>query len=558
MTKTISLLLCAGFLVALLWTPLRAQNSSHAVVPLSATEIAKWREDLRYMAAEMPKRHRNLFHAMTREQFESAVNRLDERIPNLARHQVIVELGRIVAMVKDGHTGIQNFPFDPKINFRSYPLTLYLYKDGLFVQSADPKYANIVGGRVVKIGNATAEQALAAVRDLIFHDNEMGIKGGAPFALVTPEALHTVGIISDMENAPYVIERGGQQITVNLQPFMRPAPVGLGTNFFKPPGWVDARDKAAAPVPLYLKDPENTYWFEYLPDTKTIYVQYNGVQNKADESIADFAKRLFAFVDKNPVESFVLDMRRNGGGNNFLNRPLLLGIIKSKIDERGKFFTIIGRRTFSAAQNLINELEKYTNTIFVGEPTGENVNFYGDSTAIQLPNSGIVVRTSTLWWQNMDPRDRRQWTGPHIAAELTSEDYRNNIDPAMQAIMAYVPRKDLTEAMMEALVKNDVPLAKKIFRDYKRDPANAYVDIEAPVNTLGYRLMEMKRLEQAIEIFKLNVEAFPQSANTYDSLGEAYMNAGNKELAIRNYEKAVELDPSNQNAVQIIKRLREK
>ncbi len=560
MTKTISLLLRASLLVTLLATPLLAQtnNSSHVVAPLSATEIEKWREDLRYMAAEMPKRHRNLFHAMTREQFESAVKRLDERIPTLARHQIIVELGRIVAMVKDGHTGIQSYPFDPKINFRSYPLTLYLYKDGLFVQSADPKYANVVGGRVVKIGNATAEQALNAVHDLVFHDNEMGIKGAAPFALVTPEALHTVGIITDMENAPYVIERGGQQITVNLQPFMRPVPTGHGTNFFKPPGWVDARDKASAPVPLYLKDPENLYWFEYLPDSKTIYVQYNGVQNKADESIADFAKRLFAFVDRNPVERFILDMRRNGGGNNFLNRPLLLGIIKSKIDERGKLFTIIGRRTFSAAQNLINELEKYTNTIFVGEPTGENVNFYGDSTAIELPNSGIVVRTSTLWWQNMDPRDRRQWTGPHIAAELTSEDYRNNVDPAMQAIMAYVPRKDLTEAMMEALVKTDVPLAKKIFWDYKRDPANAYLDIEAPVNTFGYRLMELKRLEQAIEIFKLNVEAFPHSANTYDSLGEAYMNAGNKELAIKNYEKAVELDPSNQNAVQIIKRLREK
>jgi tetratricopeptide (TPR) repeat protein len=559
MMKTIKFLLSASLLIALASTQLVAQSNNHPGAPLSATEIEKWRQDLRYMAAEMPKRHRNLFHSMTREQFESAVKLLDERIPTLERHQVIVELGRIVAMVKDGHTAIQSYPFDPKINFRSYPLTLYLYKDGLFVRSADPKYANVVGGRVVKIGNASAEQALAAVRGLVFHDNEMGIRAASPLALVTPEALHTVGLIKDMENAQFVIERGGQQHTINLQPFTRPTPTGHGTNFFKPAGWVDARDGAQSPTPLYLKDPENLYWFEYLPETKTVYVQYNGVQNKPDESIADFSKRLFEFVEKNPVERFILDMRRNGGGNNYLNRPLLLGIIKSKVDERGKLFTIIGRNTYSAAQNLVNELEKYTNTIFVGEPTGENVNFYGDSARIELPNSGIVVRTSTLWWQNMDPRDRRQWTGPHIAAELTSEDYRNNVDPAMKAIMSYTPKKELTEAMTEALLKDDVALAKKLFRDYKNDPSNAYLDIEAPVNTLGYRLMEMKRLEQAIEVFKLNVEAFPQSANAYDSLGEAYLNAGNKELALKNYEKAVALNPDNNPAaIGIIKKLKEK
>ncbi len=558
MKRLIKLLPCAILFAILLSAPVAlSQSSNHAGSILSKAEIEQWRQDLRHLAEEMPRRHQNLFHAVSREQFEAAVKRLDERIPTLARHQIIVELGRIVALVKDGHTGIQGIPFDPKINFRSYPLTLYLYKDGLFIQAADPKHADAVGGRVVKIGNATAEEALKAAGELVFHDNEMGIKAIAPMVVMTPEVLHTLGIIKDMESAQLVYERGGKQFTIDLKPFQRPAPVGHGTNFLKPAGWVDARDSAKAQTPLYLKDPENMYWFEYLPETKTVYVQYNGVQNKTDESIADFSKRLFAFVESNPVEKFILDVRHNGGGNNYLNKPLLLGIIKSKIDERGKLFTIIGRRTFSAAQNFVNELDKYTNTLFVGEPTGENVNFYGDPARIELPNSGIVIRASTLWWQNMDPRDRRQWTGPHIAAELTSEDYRTNTDPAMKAIMAYTPKPPLAEAMMEALTANNVELAKKRFWDYKNDPANAYLNQEGAVNTLGYRLMEMRRFEQAIEVFKLNVEAFPQSANTYDSLGEAYMNAGNKELAIKNYEKAVAMDPANTNAIAILKRLRE-
>lgn len=558
MTKSLKLLSVAVVFAAFLCAPLGAQSNNHAAARLSPVEVEKWRQDLRYLAEEMPRRHRDLFHAMTREQFEAAVKRLDEKIPTLAKYQIIVELERLVAMVGDGHTYIQGIPFDSKVDFHSYPLTLYLYKDGLFVQSADAKYAEAVGARVVRIGNATAEEALRAAHDLVFHDNEQGIKAFAPFVVTTPEVLQTLGLINEMESAPFVFERDGRQFTLDLKPMSRPAPAGLGTNFLKPPGWVDARDKAQAPTPLYLKDPENLYWYEYLPESKTVYVQYNGVSNKTDESLADFSKRLFAFVDSHAVERFVLDMRNNGGGNNFLNRPLLLGILKSKIDERGKLFTIIGRRTFSAAQNLINELDKYTNTIFVGEPTGQNVNFYGDPVRLELPNSGIVVRVSSLWWQNMDPRDRRQWTGPQIAAELTSEDYRTNTDPAMKAIMAYTPKKPLSETMMSALQANDVGLAKKLLWDYKNDPANAYVSAEATVNTLGYTLMQQKRIEQAIEIFKLNVEAFPQSANVYDSLGEAYLNAGNNELAIKNYEKAFELDPTNANAAQVVKKLKGK
>jgi tetratricopeptide (TPR) repeat protein len=72
---------------------------------------------------------------------------------------------------------------------------------------------------------------------------------------------------------------------------------------------------------------------------------------------------------------------------------------------------------------------------------------------------------------------------------------------------------------------------------------------------LGYRLIGEKRLAQAIEIFKLNVDPYPRSANAYDSLAEAYMASGNKELAIKFYEKSVQLNPNNQSGIEALKRL---
>ena len=67
--------------------------------------------------------------------------------------------------------------------------------------------------------------------------------------------------------------------------------------------------------------------------------------------------------------------------------------------------------------------------------------------------------------------------------------------------------------------------------------------------------LRSEKVRDAVEIFKLNVEMFPKAGNTYDSLAEAYMNLNERELAISNYKKSLELDPKNTNAIAIIKRL---
>ena len=537
----------------------RAQNTNRPAQGVDAAAAEKWRADLRFLAEQLPKRHKDLFHEMSREQFAAAVKDLDRRIPTLTREQVIVEFARIVALIRDGHTRIREFPFGSKIGFHSYPIYLYQYKDGLFVQAADPQFREAVGGRVVKIGNSTVEQAWDAVRPLVCRDgdNEMSVNAIAPVLLVSPEVLHALGMVDDPDHAPFVIERDGRQQTVILKPASDSFAPNHGPTWRKPANWIDARDSAKAPTPLWLKDPQNFFWFEYLTDSRTAYVQYNVVADKDNETVSDFAARLFEFVAAHAVDRLVLDVRLNGGGNNYLNRSLLLGIIRStKIDRRGKLFVIIGRQTFSAAQDFVDELERYTNAIFVGEPTGESVNQFGDPTPIVLPNSGITVSASTLWWQFADPRDQRKWTGPQIAAELTSQDYRNNFDPAMDAILKYVPKKDLMVQMREALDANQTPLAIAAARAFSADPQNKYVETEVILNRLGYELLARKKYSQAIEIFKLNVESHPQSANAYDSLGEAYMINGEKELAIRNYEKSLALNPANQGAVTALQKLR--
>jgi tetratricopeptide (TPR) repeat protein len=514
-------------------------------------EAAQWREDLRYFAEQAPQVHRNLFHSMTHEEFETAVKSLDQRIPNLSRNQIIVELARIVALIGDGHTYVDLQ--EPPTSFRHYPLRLYWFPDGVYVLGADKRYAALVGGRIVKLGKVSGQEAYDAVSKIVQRDNEFQVKSLTPFYMCQAEVLDGLGMVDNLEAVPLTVEKNGVQTTVILKP---EAGFLSDNEFVHPADWVDARDPAS-PTPLWLKDPANPYWFEYLKDSRTLYVQFNEVGQKDDETIEAFFKRVMAFADANPVDRFVLDERLNGGGNNTLLRPIIHAFIRSdKVNQPGKLFTIIGRQTFSAAMNCVNRMKLNTNTLFVGEPTAASPNMYGDNAAVVLPHSKLSVRLSTLWWQDMDPRDKRVWQAPDLSAELTFADYRAGRDPAMDAILSYKPGPSVVELVRAAADKNDYAAAKEALTTFMKNPLHKYATVESDINRLGYEFLNARKLDQALLALKLNVEAYPGSFNTWDSLGEVYMDRGEKKLAIQNYAKSLELNPKNYGARDQLAKLR--
>jgi tetratricopeptide (TPR) repeat protein len=521
--------------------------------PPPPMDAAKWRSDLAYFAEQLPKVHMNAFHDMTREQFAAAVADLDRRIPGLSRDEVLVDLMKLVAMVADGHTHLDL----DSARVRAYPLRLYSFTDGIYVISAAKAYEATVGGRVVRLGATPIERAYQAVRTLVprERDNEMWCRNLGPRLLAVPEVLHGMGLVDDAENAAIAVVKDGREVAAVLHPVP-----GISTRSWHawpplPDGWVDARDLST--TPLWLKDNQKFYWFEYLKDARVLYVQYSAVAQTPDEPVAAFFERVSRFMDANPVEKLVIDVRLNGGGNNYLTRPLLRWILRvDKLNEPGRMFTIIGRQTFSAAENFVDMMEKYTPTIFVGEPTGEAPNMFGDPALIRLPESGIEIWASTLWWQDQDQRDTRKWVPPRLAAELSFEEYRRNVDPAMEAILRYTPSASIAGKVREAVERGDLEAARAAIRAFKANPQNAYARAEHDLNSLGYDLIAFRKLDLAIEVFKLNVEAYPESANVYDSLGEAYASRGDRELAIANYLRSLQLNPKNLGAAAALEKLR--
>jgi tetratricopeptide (TPR) repeat protein len=125
-----------------------------------------------------------------------------------------------------------------------------------------------------------------------------------------------------------------------------------------------------------------------------------------------------------------------------------------------------------------------------------------------------------------------------------------------QVKAAYDSRKSVAETLSATIASSGMASAEQQYRELKTGASAAYNFDEAELNSLGYQLLRAKKFDDAIRIFQLNVEAYPQSSNVYDSLGEGYMNAGNQAQAIANYEKSVQMNPKNQNGVTMLKKLR--
>lgn len=117
------------------------------------------------------------------------------------------------------------------------------------------------------------------------------------------------------------------------------------------------------------------------------------------------------------------------------------------------------------------------------------------------------------------------------------------------------PRKSIGAALYATINSSGVEQAVRQYHDLKATQPSVYRFEENELNNLGYQLLRAKKFRDAIRVFQLNVEAYPQSSNVYDSLGEAHMDDGNKPLAIANYKKSLELNPQNRNGAKMLEKL---
>ncbi|HSP12735.1 MAG TPA: serine hydrolase [Salegentibacter sp.] len=116
-----------------------------------------------------------------------------------------------------------------------------------------------------------------------------------------------------------------------------------------------------------------------------------------------------------------------------------------------------------------------------------------------------------------------------------------------------MPKRSIAMELLPVFMNEGVTAGMEKYNTLKEE--ETYAIKENEMNMIGYQLLRSGKTEEAIEVFKINVEEFPDSGNVYDSLGEAYLEAGQRELAIENYKKSIEIDPQNINGINVLKKL---
>ena len=420
------------------WEPLLAHAAVKEMLgiidPAGLTRDEGWRADVMFLAREIKRRACAPFREISEPEFDAAVDRLAREVPGLSNFQILAGMMRLLRPLGDGHAFVLPAQ-DGKDTQLSLPVRFYRFTEGLFVTAASEAYRQLTGAQVLSVDGHPVDEVLAAVEPLLSRDNDQQVTWIGPEVLRWTPLIHALGLLGDPGQATLTVRFGDQTTgTVTVESV---AGSYLSLTTPRPAGWISLPDLAGAPAPLYLRNSDAPYWFEYLPADAAVYFQFNGVGDQPLEPIAAFCQRLFTFIDNHHVSKLVIDLRWNGGGNTYLVQPLLHRLIGcQKVNQRGSLYVIIGRATFSAAQNTATAIERETSAIFVGEPTGSRPNFIGETIPFTLPYSRALVNVADLYWQTSWPMDHRPWIAPELYAPPSFEAYSQNRDPAMEAILS--------------------------------------------------------------------------------------------------------------------------
>jgi glyoxylase-like metal-dependent hydrolase (beta-lactamase superfamily II) len=140
-----------------------------------------------------------------------------------------------------------------------------------------------------------------------------------------------------------------------------------------------------------------------------------------------------------------------------------------------------------------------------------------------------------------------------IDPEQLKNEHQNNVKYVWYRINETLSAATVLE---QVIVETGMDAGLNKYDEMKDAPSEKYYFDEVEMNRLGYQLINQNKLKEAIEVFKMNVELYPEAWNVYDSLGEGYMLLGEKELAIEFYKKSLEINPDNANGIAMLKRLK--
>jgi hypothetical protein len=395
-------------------------EARRAPVDLRTLTADDWREDVNFLVANLRAKHANVLHTLSEAEWERRRSELLARIGELSPAGAVVALAQLVAAVGDAHTGLgfTGAPFD-----RFLPVQFAWFSDGLFVTAVDERFAELLAGRVLRIGKLDPAAALAAVRTTFAAENDGWARVASQGKLAQPALLAALGVTESDAEIPVVVAGASGEVAVT---------VDGGGNTRK---WLIAPDQELVPPPLWQQRRKENYWFAPIDGEKAFYFAFNSCAEDPARPIDAFVRELLDSLERTGSERLVVDLRHNSGGNStVLSRFVPVLAAHPRLAAPGRVRVLIAADTYSSGMMNAHQLRDGAAARLYGEPTGGKPNGYGEMRSFQLPHSALDVYYSTRAYRMVDGDPPA--VEPDVRVPLSSEDYFSGVDPVLARALA--------------------------------------------------------------------------------------------------------------------------
>lgn len=527
----------------------------------------KWRNDLDYLVQRIEIMHPNPYAYCPKEVFYKLKEKLYNEISKLSDVDISISISELLASLKDGHTRWAFEKSDPNWlidNFHLLPIISYPFADGTYILAGLQQYKEYVGKKIIKIGKMDIAEVESKLGKIWSHDNKSGEIKYLYYTLCVAEMLKKIGAIDDINKIELMLSDENNveiKTQITTEPFMNIARYIADTWYPKSGnGLVTINESTHNPLPLWLKNLNKSFWYEYLPEYNLMYLQINSLNFPSNstssmESFNQLCSNFFEALDRNTVEKLVIDIRANNGGNH-VESPLLKGIIaRPYIDQKGKLFIITGRVTYSAAVHFTTVFKKFTNATIIGEPSSGRPNHYGAVRSFKLPNHPYIeIDCSIDYYQDSVPFDFNISNTPEIEIKTTSADYKNNIDRSMESVTNYKNIIDLIESLFTELepkyIKEGLSGFKEHYYSKKKILLNSNYNQEIFLTNFYNKVVikDKKNMPDRIEYLNFATAECPESIDLCYSLGVQLELQGNYDDAKKWYNHCLKLNPAHHYA----------
>ena len=414
----------------------------------SADAVAAVRADLEKLVTSMEQRHPDLFRDMPEAVWREAVDRLDALIPELVPDQperLMVEFMRLAALPgvaggRNGHMTIEPLDRRPVLC-----IVTYTFADGVYVTRALPPNEDLVGARITAVEGRPIDEVQGLIEPLIASDNEHTPEIWFIDAFRQPEVLVGSGILDAVGPVELTVELpDGTERTAEIGLVPPERILELPMQDLDPwSGWAedDLREiqllhyLPERPEAVWTSRMGEWFWWTMLHDGATLYVRQNLVEPPTTTQLAGLLEAARA----PGVERMVFDLRHNLGGASTDGTLGAFQAAMASIDRPGRFFIVTSTNVFSATPPLVSGLDRTTDAILVGEPTGGSPLAFGGGWSVELDALPIPIKVNIPQLLGGASDDERLTIEPDLPVPLTGADYFAGRDAAMEAILAHQP-----------------------------------------------------------------------------------------------------------------------